>query len=100
MVSFTFCLKGKSQLSLSINQNEDYTKQHRWFQAVLPGVLGRWYRIVRLRFSSRGSKAWTLSSHWDTTGTKLWLGLSLVLVARSFMAFLVFEYLMFVSLGA
>jgi hypothetical protein len=27
---------------------------------------GRWYRIVRLGFSSRGSKAWTLSSHWDT----------------------------------
>jgi hypothetical protein len=22
---------------------------------------------VRLGFSSRGSKAWTLSSHWDTT---------------------------------
>ena len=31
-------MKGKSQLSLSINQNGDYTKQHRWFQAVLPGV--------------------------------------------------------------
>jgi hypothetical protein len=107
---------------------------------------------VRLGFSSRGSKDWTLSSHWDTTwakiclqydngqnaenrmlvfyspeslerlvnaqtfficmdGTfsvppwdttwaKIWLGLSLVLVARSFMAFLVFEYLMLVSLGA
>jgi hypothetical protein len=43
---------------------------------------------VRLGFSSRGSKAWTLSSHWDTTWAKIWLGLSLVLVARSFMAFL------------
>jgi hypothetical protein len=46
-------------------------------------------------FSSRGSKAWALSSHWDTTWAKIWLGLSLVLVARSFMAFL---YLMLVSL--
>jgi hypothetical protein len=44
---------------------------------------------IELGFSSRSSKAWTLSSHWDTT----WL------VARSFMAFLVFEYLMLVSLG-
>jgi hypothetical protein len=43
---------------------------------------------------------WTLSSHWDTTWAKIWLGLSLVLVAKSFMAFLVFEYLMLVSLGA
>jgi hypothetical protein len=60
----------------------------------------RGYRIVRLGFSSRGSKAWTLSSHWDTTWVKIWLGLSLVLVAKSFMAFLVFEYLMLVSLGA
>jgi hypothetical protein len=34
------------------------------------------------------------------TWAKIWLGLSLVLVARSFMAFLVFEYLMLVSLGA
>jgi hypothetical protein len=24
------------------------------------GEVGRWYRIVRLGFSSRGSKAWTL----------------------------------------
>jgi hypothetical protein len=55
---------------------------------------------VRLGFSSRGSKAWTLSSHWDTTWAKIWLGLSLMLVAMSFMAFLVFEHLMLVSLGA
>jgi hypothetical protein len=47
---------------------------------------------IELGFSSRGSKSWTLSSHWDTTWAKIWLGLSLVLVARSFMAFLVFEY--------
>jgi hypothetical protein len=38
-------------------------------------------------------------AHWDTTWAKIWLGLSLVFVARSFMAFLVFEYLMLVSLG-
>jgi hypothetical protein len=51
-----------------------------------PGGVGRWYRIVRLGFSSRGSKAWTLSSHWDTTWAKIWLDLSLVLVAKSFVA--------------
>jgi hypothetical protein len=32
------------------------------------------------------------------TWANIWLGLSLVLVARSYMAFLVFEYLMLVSL--
>jgi hypothetical protein len=44
--------------------------------------VGRWYRIVRLRFSSGGSKAWTLSSHWDTTWANIWLGLFLLLVAQ------------------
>jgi hypothetical protein len=35
------------------------------------GGVGRWYRIVRLWFSSRSSKAWTWSSHWDTTWAKI-----------------------------
>jgi hypothetical protein len=39
------------------------------------------------------------SCNTTTARMKIWLGLSLVLVARSFMAFLVFEYLMLVSLG-
>jgi hypothetical protein len=45
MVSFTFVQKETvnfhyhtTTTTLSLNENGEYTKQQRWFQAVLPGV--------------------------------------------------------------